>query len=207
MLVFVDESGDPGLTGRAGASKYFILVLVVFEDLDEAQKADDRIELLRGEMGLHPRFEFRFSHCSRDLRFRFLETVAHFDFFYCGVVIDKARLTKEEFSGTGSFYQYASKLLFEGAKTLLSDATVVIDGSGSRASRMRLERYLKRLTNDPQQRSMRKVKTQDSSRNNLLQLADMIAGAVHRGFSSRADAKLYQGIVVRRQRDVQFWPK
>ncbi len=76
MLVFVDDSGDPGLSGKAGASKHFLLALVVFRNATEAQQVDDRISLLRTEMHLHPRFEFHFSHCKRDFRVRFLQTVA-----------------------------------------------------------------------------------------------------------------------------------
>ncbi|MBD3338866.1 MAG: DUF3800 domain-containing protein [Candidatus Lokiarchaeota archaeon] len=47
MLVFVDESGDSGLKINKGSSKFFIVTLVLFEEDDEANAADQRIDLLR----------------------------------------------------------------------------------------------------------------------------------------------------------------
>jgi len=49
MLVFIDESGDPGLKLDSGSSEYFIVTLVAFEDNAEALAADQRIQQLKGE--------------------------------------------------------------------------------------------------------------------------------------------------------------
>jgi len=62
MLVFVDESGDPGLKLNKGSSKYFIVILVVFEKPSTAEDLDQRIQHLRKEFGFHPKFEFKFNH-------------------------------------------------------------------------------------------------------------------------------------------------
>jgi len=209
MLVFVDESGDPGLKLSQGSSKYFVVALVIFEDHEEAQAADDRINLLRRELRLNPRFEFRFNKCRRDLREQFLRAVAPYQFFYYGIVINKdpAKLWGEGFRYKESFYKYASSLVFENAKAFLSNATVVIDGSGSKDFRKQLERYLKLRINDPGCRFIRKVKVQESYRNNLLQLADMIAGAINRSFGTKPDSQIYRGIISHREMNVQLWPK
>jgi len=61
MLIFIDESGDSGLKINAGSSKYFTLVLVAFQDHDEAIAVDDRISLLRKQHGLPDNFEFHFN--------------------------------------------------------------------------------------------------------------------------------------------------
>jgi hypothetical protein len=39
VLVFIDESGDPGTKGKPGSSDYFVVTAVIFEDRDEAQLA------------------------------------------------------------------------------------------------------------------------------------------------------------------------
>ncbi len=65
MLVFVDESGDPGLKLDKGSSKYFIVTLVVFEDPKDAEDLDLRIRLLRKEFGFHHKFELIQSFTSR----------------------------------------------------------------------------------------------------------------------------------------------
>ncbi len=123
------------------------------------------------------------------------------------IAIDKSRLRGEALGDEGSFYHYACMKAFESIKSSLDRATVVIDGSGSRASRRQLAQNLKRLVNDPEQYAIAKVKTQNSASNNLLQLADMIAGVVHRGLSTKGDADLYLSIVDHKQKGLDIWPK
>lgn len=45
MLVFVDESGDPGMKLEGGSTPYFTVALVIFEDHEEATACDLRIPL------------------------------------------------------------------------------------------------------------------------------------------------------------------
>jgi hypothetical protein len=86
---------------------------------------------------------------------------------------------------------------------------VVIDGSGSERFRQQLATYLRRRVNDPTapSRAIRKVKIQDSKRNNLLQLADMVCGALARSYGGKSDAESYRKIIRHREYSVQFWPK
>lgn len=209
MLAFVDESGDPGLKLCEGSSRYFVVALVIFEDHDEAEAANARITSLRVEARLSPQYEFRFNKCGKDLRIQFLTTVAPFGFFYYGIVIDKDpdKLWGEGFKHKESFYKYASGLVFENAKTFLNGATVIIDGSGSRDFRRQLQSYLKRRINDKGQRAIAKVKTQKSCTNNLIQLADMVAGSINRSLGSKTDAESYRKIIRHREIYVQRWPK
>ncbi len=97
--------------------------------------------------------------------------------------------------------------MFENAKGFLDRATVTIDGSGSKDFRHQLERYLKKRINDPKQHLIKKVKVQDSSGNNLLQLADMVVGATCRSFGTKADASSYRQIIAHKEIYVQTWPK
>jgi hypothetical protein len=52
MLVFIDESGDPGMKLGTGSSEYFVVTLVLFEDNDEALEVEKRIQDLKGELGV-----------------------------------------------------------------------------------------------------------------------------------------------------------
>jgi len=95
-------------------------------------------------MRLSPEFEFHFNKCRKHFREQFLKAVAPYQFFYYGIVINKdpGKLWGEGFQYKESFYKYACSLVFENAKAFLSNATVVIDGSGSKDFRRQLERYL-----------------------------------------------------------------
>jgi len=115
MLLFIDESGDPGLKLNAGSSKYFVVALVSFEDHEEALAADDRISLLRKELGLPDNFEFHFTKMKPADRRTFLEAIAAYNFFYFGIVIDKAKLMKGQSQFKESFYKYTCGLIFENA--------------------------------------------------------------------------------------------
>jgi hypothetical protein len=98
--------------------------------------------------------------------------------------------------------------VFENAKPYLDRATVVIDGSGSREFRRQLGSYLRKRVNDQQEsRYLGKVKIQDSQKNNLVQMADMVCGAVARSYSGKDDAPAYRRLVAHREVYVQFWPK
>jgi hypothetical protein len=209
MLVFIDESGDAGLKIASGSSQYFIVTLVGFRDSEEAQKADEKIDLLRKECGFPDNFEFHFNKLACKHRERFLRGIAAHRFFYLSIVINKRNLTGKGFQYKESFYKYTCKLVFENAKQYLQDAIVVIDGSGSREFRQQLATYLKKCINekDSDCRNIKKVKMQDSKNNNLLQLADMVCGAVARSYGSKTDARLFRGIIRHREIYVQFWPK
>lgn len=209
MLVFVDESGDPGRRVELGSSPYFVVSAVVFEKHDQAHAADAAIGELRKREGLDPRFEFRFNKCSSNLRVKFLREVSFYGFFYWSIVINKdpTKLYGEGFKNKDSFYKFASKLCFENAKDFLTDAKVVIDGSGSREFKQQLQRYLKREINDDHRRAIRKVAVEDSKANNLIQLADMVSGAVYRSYGSKTDANTYRRIVKAREKRVQLWPR
>jgi len=209
MLAFVDESGCTGLKIQSGSSRYFVVAVVIFEELDVAHALDKRIDELHQEMGHGPKGEFRFYNTNRERRKMFLKAVARYNFQYLAIVINKdpKKLYGEGFKYPSAFYKYASKLVFENAKPLLNNAKVVIDGSGSREFRNQLSKYLKTHINEEGNRCIRKVKLEDSTRNNLLQLADMVAGSINRSLTGKRDAKDYRKIIKRREKHVQLWPK
>jgi hypothetical protein len=210
MLVFVDESGDSGFKTEEGSSQFFTVALVIFEEQDEAIACDQRIGLLRRELGWDERSEFHFNRNSDRVRRAFLQAVAPYNFFYYGIVLNKnpRKLWGEGFRHKMSFYKYTCSLVFENAKEKLERAHVIIDKSGNLDFRRQLAKYLNRKMNEGQNRLIAKVKMQRSESNNLLQLADYVAGvinrSVQRGKKFSAD---YRQIIAHREIYVQIWPK
>ncbi|MCK6486505.1 MAG: DUF3800 domain-containing protein [Phycisphaerae bacterium] len=209
MLVFVDESGDPGMKLERASSPYFVVTAVLFEDHDEAGACDQRIDLIRRELGLPETVEFHFNKSSRRVREYFLQEVAPYQFFYIAVVLNKRKLFGPGFRYKASFYKYTVNLVFQNAKPYLRDAIVVIDRSGGDDFRRQLAAYLTRKMNDKDgPRLVRKVKTERSHNNNLLQLADMLCGAVSRTFrADRTDNQAYRALIRHRELNVQVWPR
>ena len=208
MLVFIDESGDSGLKIDQGSSRFFAVSLVAFEDIEEAESCDQKIELLKRELGWSKDREFHFAHNSHRVRCAFLEAVAPYNFFYYGIAVNKdpAKLYGDGFRVKDSFYKYTCGLVIENAKEKLDNSTIVIDKSGSTDFRHQLAKYLKSRINT-NRRVIKKVKMQGSSGNNLLQLADYVVGVISRSVQNGKNAGEYKRLIAHREMYVQVWPK
>ncbi len=212
MLVFVDESGDTGLKLDSGSSKFFTVALVAFDDHEDALACDQRIQLLKKEIGWPVDQEFHFKRNSNRVRTAFLQAVSPYHFFYYGVIINKnpAKLWGEGFKNKTSFYKYVSGLVFENAKGRLKNATIVIDKSSSEEFQKQLEKYLKyKINRDSFPKVIKKVKMQRSESNNLLQLADYVASVINRSVASGGSIRgeSFRRLIAHREIDVQIWPK
>ena len=126
------------------------------------------------------------------------------------MVLNKHKLWGPGFQYKSSFYKYTVNLVFQNMRPHLDDATVVIDRSGNRDFRKQLAPYLRKKVGEKKGRAriIKKVRAERSHRNNLIQLADMIRGAVARSFQARRkDRHTYREIVRHRELRVQVWPR
>lgn len=92
MLVFIDDSGDPGFKLEKGSSKIFIIAMVIFKDNLEAEKTSVAIKELRRILKMSDLSEFKFNKSSRKFRTAFIDTVKKFDFKIRAIVVDKSYL-------------------------------------------------------------------------------------------------------------------
>jgi len=209
MLVFIDEAGDTGRKIEKGSSQLFIISLVMFDDYEEATTCDQRINLLRRELKLSENFEFHFVHNSQRVRKTFLKAIQPYNFVYFAVVLDKdpQKLWGPGFLTKDSFYKYACQMVFTNASPYLNKAIVVLDKSGSPDFRNRLAKYLRQRINTGDRMAIKKIKQQRSSSNNLLQVADYIAGVINRKFQNKKDWQAYYGFIASKEIWVQKWPR
>jgi hypothetical protein len=208
MLVFVDESGDCGMKKDAGSSPYFIVTAVLFEDNEEAEACDKRIAECRQALKVRDSFEFKFYSCSDAFRECFFHAVAGCNFFYHSIVINKSGLYGPGFQEKNSFYKYATSLVFQNAKPNLREATIVLDKFGNREFGEQLSKYLKKKLNTDGVQFIKKIRMETSHSNALLQLADMVCGAVGRSLNQKAkDGMRFRRLVGHRELRVQIWPK
>src|SRR5438046_2749875 len=101
------------MSRRGGATDHFVVGLVLFEDNDQAEHADRRIDLLRPELGLPADFEFRFHECRHGVRTHFLQQLLPYTWFYMAIAINKAKLWSPTFDSPAAFYNYSTSLVFE----------------------------------------------------------------------------------------------
>ncbi|MBU0455447.1 MAG: DUF3800 domain-containing protein [Gammaproteobacteria bacterium] len=203
MLIFLDESGDPGFKVGKGSSNVFVIALVIFDDHLEAEETALKIKRLRRELGKDDGFEFKFNKCSRAIRCHFLSTIAECRFRIRALVIRKEKIYGKELRrNKESFYAYAVKMVLKHNNDTIRDAKLKMDGHGERKFRREFLAYLRRELNSPSRKIVSHLRFVDSRGNVLIQLADMIAGAIHRSFSNKVDANIYREIIKKREEDV-----
>jgi hypothetical protein len=207
VLAFVDESGDAGMKRKVGSSELFVVAAVIFFENSDANACDDSIAALKPECFKNTDTEFKFNKCCRDHRGKFFSRVNPMDFLYVAFVFNKAKMYGPGFQFKSPFYKYACKLLFESAKPYLREASVTIDGSGDRVFRKQLQSYLKAKINTERE-TIKRVKLEASHSNNLLQLADMVCGAVARSYKTgKANCGEYRQMIKGHELGVNVWPK
>ena len=206
MLCFVDESGDAGRKFGQGSSQYFTVTVVLFRDNEEARACNTRIELLKHELGLAKQFEFHYAGASNRRKSSFFEAVMPYDFLYSAITVNKSQLYGTGFSFKEPFYRYVCRLVFETLAPHLRDAIVILDGQGSREFRRELQVYLKRNIQHDDRNCIKTVDFQHSHKNNLLQLADMICGAVAESLKEHRQSKKHRDTVRARELSWNIWP-
>ena len=76
------------------------------------------------------------------------------------------------------------------------NAKVRIDGSGDRVFRQKFLTYLRQQLNSQQRQIMKNCRLVNSKTDVLIQMADMIAGAIRRSYDAdRTDSGIYKKII------------
>ncbi|TWT75276.1 DUF3800 domain-containing protein [Allorhodopirellula solitaria] len=209
MLLFFDESGDTGMKFGQGSSDHFIVAAVFFRDRNEANRCDEIISDLRRELNItRNRGEFHFAKVDDGIRVRFFEAIAGVEFVYSAFVLNKRNVTGPGFRDKASCYKYPTRLLLENLAPHLTDATIVLDKCGNRTFCNQLKKYLQQhgvTAGGPN--AIKKIKQENSHTNNLIQLADMICGAVARCYASnRRDKRRYHELIRHNEMQIRVWP-
>lgn len=178
MLVLIDESGDAGFKLARGSTSHFVVAMVVFDDFKEAERTSAIIEAARISLRIKP--EFKFNKSSAQVKDGFFTAVAGCKFVVHALVVDKSTIYSDYLrENKGQFYNFFVKSLLKHDSGALTGARVKIDGSGDREFKRELGAYLKREAGEGKIDSVRFA---ESHRDNLIQLADMVAGAIARSY-------------------------
>jgi hypothetical protein len=92
MLVFIDESGDPGFKTQKGSSSHFVIALVIFQEELSAEETALIIKKLRKELGHTKKFEFKFNKSNQTHRVAFLQAVKDCEFRIRAIIFEKEKL-------------------------------------------------------------------------------------------------------------------
>lgn len=203
MLVFIDDSGDPGFKLDKGSTRFFVISLIIFDDELEAEKTAVAIKELRRSLKFPDDMEFKFNKSSKNVRKKFLRTINPFCFKIRSLIIDKSLIRSDELKrNKNSFYSYAIKTVLKHSNNSILNAKVKIDGSGDRIFRKSFLSYLRKQLNSRHKRIIKNCKLVNSKGNVLIQMADMIAGSIRRSCDKlKTDSGTYKDIIKRRIED------
>jgi hypothetical protein len=185
MLVFIDESGDPGFKVAKGSSAVFVAAMVIFQTGADAAETQVRIAASAARR-LH-KGEFKFSKSRGDVRDAFFEAVCGCPFSVRAIVVQKEKIYSPHLKTVKeTFYEFFVKQMLRHDSGSLDGAKVVIDGSGDRAFKRQLSTAIQKKVRAG---AVKQCRFSDSKADPLIQLADMCAGAIARSYrTDRADS-------------------
>lgn len=206
MLVFLDDSGDPGFKIKKGSSPCFVIALAIFDDHLEAEECALKIKKLRRELGLGDHFELKFSKCCDRFRNAFLGRVARYKFRVRAIVMRKDLIYSHELRQSKEyFYRYSIRMVLQHSFGTIRKARLKMDGQGDREFRRELQAYLRRQlqTVHESEPLLEDLRIVDSKNNVLIQLADMVAGTLRRfAEGEKTDAMHYRKLIEKRIENV-----
>lgn len=178
--VFIDESGCSGFKLDSGSSHFFVVLMIIFKSKIEIEKCSVALKQLRLEVFKNEEREFKYANTKSDTKLKFFEIIEQFDFTYHAVVVDKKVLYSPELkTNKDSYYNYFIKLLLKNNSKFLTSALIKIDGSGDRDFKRQFKSYIKKEVNQ-EYAFIKNIKMEDSKDNMMIQMADMLAGAVRK---------------------------
>jgi hypothetical protein len=182
-----DESGDVSFAFGKGASRYFVVAVITTATPDTLRHL---LADLREQSGLPAQYEFSFNALSSaPLRRRVFEALAGADFEGWAVIVDKTTLPDSfKVMRRMDFYLYfVTELVRLIPPSKREGATLILDEFGS-PTQLRTEfRRFMIVRGIP--RHFKRVQVKRSRSESLIQVADLVAGAIlRRDAKGQADA-------------------
>ena len=206
MLTFTfagDEAGDVSLNFGKGASRYYVPAFIGTQSPDTLRET---LAALRQRLGLHATHEFKFHKMtSPEIRRQVFSVLAHSDFEAWALFVDKTTLPKifKSSESVAIYTHFISELLTIIPAKFQQDATLILDEFGSTPDlrtelrRTMIKRHIPRL--------FKRVLVRKSHRESLIQVADLVAGAIMRR-DSQKDSEAFDMISKKTKRIELYKP-
>jgi hypothetical protein len=196
-----DEAGDVSFSFDKGASRYFTVAAIATHEPDNLR---ERLARLRQASGLPHEYEFKFNGLSSAaLRRRVFASLSEADFEAWAVMVDKIALSDpfKVMRGLDVYVYFVTELIQLIPAEKRDGATLILDEFGSAAQlRSELRRFML-ARGIP--RHFKRVLTKRSRSEPLIQVADLVAGAILRRDAKR-DAEAYEYVEPKLKRVLEF---
>ncbi len=192
QLVFIDDSSDPGL--KSASSSNFVMAAAVFIDPEVAFSLSKCISEYRKSLGWRDDYEFKFAKIRKDIIVNLLQIITKYDFqIYATCVYKSSFQYTSSIVDKEKLYNWTIKELL--SIIPLTNAKIRIDGRSSKQYMYHTATYLRKEINADKSKKL-VIKFEDSVDDNLIQLADIIAGSIHRYINAnKTDYTTYINII------------
>jgi len=189
QFVYIDDTGDPGLT--KSSSSHFIVAAVVVVGADELSRISAIIDGYRKELGWAELHEFKFNSTKKIIVAKLIDRVSVCCYTAYAMVLDKDEISvSRDIIDKDSLYYYVVKELL--LKLQLESPEILIDGRIGKRYIQKVRTYLRKKLKESGVADC-KIKFLDSRKSSLIQLADIVAGSISRSYQSdKTDNTKYQ---------------
>ena len=183
QLIFIDDSGDPGVKGNS--SSHLVMIAVVFNDDLVAEETALSMRKFRRQLGWTDDHEYKFNKTKKDYIKQVLRLVSQYDFSIYAVVINKGRFSSMPKNIYNDTISELIRLI------PLKNASIKVDGGKGVDYSKRAISYIRKNANT-KRGQVKEIKFADSKENVLVQFADLIAGSIYRSTQTgKADCQDY----------------
>ncbi|MGC4084424.1 MAG: DUF3800 domain-containing protein [Vicinamibacterales bacterium] len=200
-VIYFDESGTPNIADKH--PPVFVVAAVIIDSRQDLSMIDHRFNsattLLKKPAGSELRTKgMSIAHHAKALR-----ELAMLDFQWAAACFDKSQLDSVGFQFPKTFYRYAFQFLVGELLTLAWQADLVIDENSTTTFQSELREHLRRQNSGLPVNRLGEINFAQSSKTRLVQLADLIAGAVRRRIVG--EPQPFREIE-HKMIDLHFWP-
>ena len=165
------------MKGQAGSSSHFVIVACCFESAEAAEKGARIIDNIKSELGWPLQMEIKFAKSSRQTKALLFGAISKADFYVtCSILAKDAAPNALRQLNSSQLTARAVAQALSGAE--IQNAKIKIDGTHSRQSAKRLISDFKRWMPENGGNLNFKMSFENSQSNPLIQLADVVAGAI-----------------------------
>jgi len=182
--IYLDESGSPNVNDHN--PPVFVVAAVLIDSREDLAGLDQRFRNAFAAIRRPEEHELRTAGLSVHKHTRVLRELSLLDYQWAAACFDKPRLTSPGFADPLTFYRYAFQFLIGDLLTMAWQADLVLDQNSTDVVQAELEAYLRRENSGLPVTRLGSISFSDSSKTRLIQLADLVAGAVRRSVAGEA---------------------
>lgn len=200
-VIYLDESGNPDV--QELTPPVLVIGAVVIESRQELAGLDQRFRNAFAAIRRPESHELRTAGLSVAKHAKVLRELSLLDYQWAAACFDKSKLTSVGFADPTTFYRYAFQFPIGDLLTIAWQADLVIDENSTAAFQAQLEAYLRRQNSGLPVNRIGSVRFSTSSKQRLIQLADLVAGAVRRSVEGE---RVPLREIEHKMINLQFWP-